>query len=204
MKLQKVVWTSKPGGGVLVAEHISVWWGVGGCNRSWLHRAKTPNHHVQCSPGFWPICLFIGWLWFVFFSPLCSVCTYVCTSAHTHACVYGSQSRMLVCSSRQSLSLSPELPAVCLGWLASRPQQSFLVTTPNRHIYPAVYMSAGIWTQVLVLMKQTLTHWDISPAPWLVSLMIKKNFLINLLGFHPVYFDRASPNALLSSMPHPN
>lgn len=77
---------------------------------------------------------------------------YVCTSAHTHAYVYSSQRRMLVCSPvalifislGQSLSQSPELTIICLGWLASKPQQSSLVATPNRHIYLAVYMNAGI------------------------------------------------------------
>lgn len=126
MKLQKTVWTSEPGGeswllNTLVLE-------VEGHNRSWLHRAKAANHHAQCSPRFWPICLFTGWLWFVFFFlPLCCVCTYVCTRAHTHTYVYSSQRRVLVCSPvapsfisyGQSLSLSPELTIVCLGWRAN-------------------------------------------------------------------------------------
>lgn len=90
-------------------------------------------------------------LWF--FLPLCCVCTNVCTSVHTHAYVYSSQSRMPVfspgalsfISSGQSLSLRPDLTVTCLGCLTSKPQQTSLVATPNAnanangHRYLAVY-----------------------------------------------------------------
>lgn len=184
MKLQKAVWTSEPGGESELLNTLVFGKGLGDVpdagSTEQKQRITMPSVLLDSDLYAFSLDDFDLWL----FLPLCCVCTHVCTSAHTHACVYSSQSRMLVfspvalsfISSRQSLSLCPELTVICLGCLESKPQQTSLVTTPNGHRHLAVYMSAGIWTQVPVLMKQTLTHWDVSPAPWFVFLIIKRKF----------------------------
>lgn len=148
-------------------------------------------------------------LWF-FFSP-CVVFAHMYVQEHTPIpmCIVargGCWSAPLLLQALfplDSLSLSPELTIVCLGWRAnpSNPPLSRLPTGTYIWLFAWVL---GPELKPLCLSSTYPLRCLSSPLVCFFDDKKKIFFLINLLGFHPVYFDHASPNSLLSSMPHPN
>lgn len=160
------------------------------------------------------LCAFsFGWLWFGGGTPPLLLCLHTCMYKCTHTCPCVQQPEedagwlpccvLCLIPLEQSLSLNSELTIVC-PLLAGKQTPATLPCLQQTHTSDCLHECGDLNSSPCAHEANTYPLRHLSGP--LICIFDDKTifFLINLLGFHSVCFDHASPNSLLSSVNHPN